>query len=265
MNDKAMSQSYGEAQVASGHRTSPHRFVREYAPHTDYDASSRYLRRGQLGMRKTHPCTLDTVAPPYSIQWGHASDFLRRGLSKGTRCQHLHLRTSQPPPRRSNPNIPKTIVTTPTMKSASVIAPATRREPIPTRPERSSLISLIEPAFSPILRYQYVFGQATCLLVMQAYTLAVLGILVSKDVLLVVRDVAAYNLGLVVRNIVYLGCRALVSVGKTRFARRLRRRLEFEIGLTILGPMANGIFLFVLWPGWWVLAAAALVGKILVG
>ncbi|KAL2761039.1 hypothetical protein ACRALDRAFT_2024903 [Sodiomyces alcalophilus JCM 7366] len=174
----------------------------------------------------------------------------------------MPLRTPPPSPRRSN--APSTIATaTPNitnMKSASVIAPSTRREPTPNRPERSNLVSLIEPAFSPILRYHHVFGQATYALVMQAYTLAVLGIFVSKDLLVV-----AYNSSSVVGKVGYVACCALARLGKTRFARRLRRKLELEVALTILGPMANTTFLFLLWPGWWVLAAIILVGKILAG
>lgn len=146
------------------------------------------------------------------------------------------------------------------MKSASVIAPPTRREPIPARPERADLASLVEPAVSSILRYQHVFGRATYALITQAYALVVLGIFVSRDILL-----AASKLRFVVGNMAYfVGC-ALARLGKTRFARRLRKRIEFEIGLTILGPIANSIFLFLLWPGWWVLAAVVLVGKLLAG
>ena len=39
-------------------------------------------------------------------------------------------------------------------------------------------------------------------------------------------------------------------------AARLRKRLYFELGLTIMGPSGNGILLVVLWPGWLVLAAS---------
>ncbi|CAK7266620.1 hypothetical protein SEPCBS57363_002182 [Sporothrix epigloea] len=39
-------------------------------------------------------------------------------------------------------------------------------------------------------------------------------------------------------------------------AARLRKRLYFELGLTIMGPSGNGVLLVVLWPGWLVLAAS---------
>lgn len=50
----------------------------------------------------------------------------------------------------------------------------------------------------------------------------------------------------------WLGRRTLSSIGTTR----LRKRIEFELYVFLVGPCANMLFLMLFWPGWLVLGVA---------
>ncbi|OAA67087.1 hypothetical protein SPI_01663 [Niveomyces insectorum RCEF 264] len=55
--------------------------------------------------------------------------------------------------------------------------------------------------------------------------------------------------------------RAARRLWACKVAQRLRRKLLFEVAVTVLGPGGNGLLLVVLWPGWLVLAAAVCTAR----
>ncbi len=120
--------------------------------------------------------------------------------------------------------------------------------------QQSNVISTIYPLVNSAVQFQALLGAAAIHLVIRTYfaatILAAASWWASKNIvwksLLLSRIIAA--------RVLFLTRRLTWTVWDSKQCRRLRKRLEFELFVLILGPSGNALLLMIFWPGWPMLA-----------
>ncbi|KAK3903391.1 hypothetical protein C8A05DRAFT_14658 [Staphylotrichum tortipilum] len=119
---------------------------------------------------------------------------------------------------------------------------------------RSDIISTIYPLVNSAVQFQQLLGSAAIHLAIRTYfaatILAAASWWASKNIVwraLLVSRVIAARLLFVTRHLTW-------TAWDSKQCRRLRKRLEFELFVLILGPSGNALLLMIFWPGWPMLA-----------
>ena len=120
--------------------------------------------------------------------------------------------------------------------------------------QRSDVISTIYPLVNSAVQFQQLLGSAALHFAIRTYFAATLLAAAlwwaSKNIvwrsLLVSRIIAA--------RVLFLTRRLTWATWDSKQCRRLRKRLEFELFVLILGPSGNALLLMIFWPGWPMLA-----------
>ncbi|KAK3306414.1 uncharacterized protein B0T15DRAFT_491964 [Chaetomium strumarium] len=120
--------------------------------------------------------------------------------------------------------------------------------------QRSDVISVLHPLVNSALQFQQLIGSAAFHLFVRTYfaasILATTSLWASKSIawrtFLASRILAAKSFALT-KRLAWAGW-------DCKRSRRLRKRLEFELFVLLLGPGGNALLLMVFWPGWLMLA-----------
>jgi hypothetical protein len=119
--------------------------------------------------------------------------------------------------------------------------------------QHSDVLSVLSPLVNTALQFQQLVGSAAFHLAVRAYfaaaATATLAIWVSWRVIwhaLVTSRLLAAHALLLLRRLIW-------AAWDSRSGRRLRKRLEYEIMVTLLGPGGNTLLLMLFWPGWFMI------------
>ncbi|KAK4233900.1 hypothetical protein C8A03DRAFT_38353 [Achaetomium macrosporum] len=120
--------------------------------------------------------------------------------------------------------------------------------------QRSDVVSTLYPLINSALQFQQLLGSAALHLVVRTYfaasILATTSLCASKSIawrtFLASRILVAKTLALTKR--------IAWAAWDCKRSRRLRKRLEFELFVLLLGPGGNALMLMLFWPGWLMLA-----------
>jgi hypothetical protein len=134
-------------------------------------------------------------------------------------------------------------------------------DPTVLRPAHLEAVSLLKPTLDSALKFQRLLSAATLFVVLRTYFVTALAVSWTA---FASRFLAVFTYN-ALRALILRTAWAIATVYKTKRVRRLRKRLEFEMGMLILGPGMNTIIIMVFWPGWWFIGGAAVVVKLLVG
>ena len=141
------------------------------------------------------------------------------------------------------------------MDKVAILAAPTSK-PSVALPQRSGLPSTLRPVLRLALRVQLVVSTVTALFFTRffaASTVTLAALLFATKVLLV----HGYALALWTGLQLAVAARGLAMMAwNSKSVRRLRKKLEYEFFVLILGPGGNALFLMIFWPGWLIAAAA---------
>ncbi|KAM0326717.1 hypothetical protein ACHAQA_006590 [Verticillium albo-atrum] len=138
-----------------------------------------------------------------------------------------------------------------------VLAPI---DPIAIRPG-SDFVSLFTRTVNLALGFQRLFSAVWISLLFRTYFLAAV---TATTTLLASRVIAVHSFTLT-KTILLSSAKGCSIVWKTKRVRRMRKQMEYDFAMVILGPGVNTLIVMVFWPGWWVLGGAAVAAKLMVG
>lgn len=146
------------------------------------------------------------------------------------------------------------------MEAVSLCGPS-RIDPVVLRPAHLEAGSLLKPTLDFALKFQRLLSAASLFFALRIHLLA--AVAVSSTVF--GSRALAMLMFRTLRTVVLQCAWAVATVYKTKKVRRMRKKLEFEMGMFILGPGVNTMIVLVFWPGWWFIVGAALAAKAIVG
>ncbi|KAH6683568.1 hypothetical protein F5X68DRAFT_233624 [Plectosphaerella plurivora] len=146
------------------------------------------------------------------------------------------------------------------METVALCGPS-RIDPVVLRPAHLEAVSLLRPTLDYALNFQRLLSAVTLFVVLRTYFVAAFA---ASWTAFVSKTVAIFTFNTLRATILWTGW-AIATVYKTKTVRRMRKRLEFEMGMLILGPGMNTIIVMVFWPGWWFIGGALVAAKMLVG
>lgn len=167
---------------------------------------------------------------------------------------HTNITPSSP----SSVNGPiRNSATTITCSTVMTLLAAPRTGPGVSLSRQTDVISTLSPIVQSALQFQQLIGSAAFHLFVRTYFAATLvattSLWATKGIvwrtIFATRLLAARTLD-VTRRLVW-------ALWDSRRGRRLRKRIEFELFVLILGPGGNALFLMLFWPGWLMLAFLA--------
>ncbi|KAK4097686.1 hypothetical protein N658DRAFT_433532 [Parathielavia hyrcaniae] len=131
---------------------------------------------------------------------------------------------------------------------------ASRTAPSVSLSQRSDVISTLYPLVTSAVQVQQLLGSAAFHLFVRTYfaasMVAALSLWASKSIawrtLLASRALAVRSL--------FLARRLTWTAWDSKTSRRIRRKLQFEFFVLLLGPGGNALLLMIFWPGWLMLA-----------
>ncbi|KAK1759026.1 hypothetical protein QBC47DRAFT_97659 [Echria macrotheca] len=138
----------------------------------------------------------------------------------------------------------------------SLLAASTTSTPSVTLHQHSNVISSLGPLVDLAVRFQRILGSVACLAAIRLYLAAgrLLQALWFASYLAAFKAILwfrflSYNTAAVTRRLLW-------AAWDSKQSRRIRRKLEFEFFVLILGP-GNALLLLLFWPGWLLVATAA--------
>lgn len=146
------------------------------------------------------------------------------------------------------------------METVTLCGPS-RIDPVVLRPAHLEAVSLLQPTLDYALKFQRLLSAASLFIVLRTYFVAAF---VASWTAFVSKTLAVFTFK-TLRTIIRQSGWAIATVYKTKTVRRMRKRLEFEMGMLILGPGMNTMIIMVFWPGWWFIGGALVAAKMLVG
>ena len=134
---------------------------------------------------------------------------------------------------------------------------ASTAEPSVVLRQRSNAIKSLDPLLNLVHRFQQLLSSTTLVLLIRTlFAARVIG-----TAFLLASRAAVLRMLLTSRILtlktVCLAKHFLWTVWDSRRTRRLRRKLQFELFIMMLGPGGNILCLILFWPGWLLLAAAS--------
>ncbi|KAK4121567.1 hypothetical protein N657DRAFT_577200 [Parathielavia appendiculata] len=131
---------------------------------------------------------------------------------------------------------------------------ASRTAPSVSLSQRSDVMSTMYPLVNSAVQFQQLLGSAAFHLFVRTYfaasVVATLSLWASKSIawrtLLASRVLAARSL--------FLAKRLAWTAWDCKRSRSIRRKLQFELFVLLLGPGGNTLLLMIFWPGWLMLA-----------
>ncbi|KAK0641966.1 hypothetical protein B0T16DRAFT_461988 [Cercophora newfieldiana] len=136
----------------------------------------------------------------------------------------------------------------------SLLAAPTSKPNVALRPS-ADVISSIGPLLNLAVWFQQILSSATLLLFFRTYLAA----RVIGAALLFGSRIAALNTLFACRLLAVrsgaMTKQCLTALWDSQRSKRLRKKLEYEFFVLILGPMGNLVCLALFWPGWVVLGA----------
>lgn len=134
-------------------------------------------------------------------------------------------------------------------------------EPAAFRAPQYGLVSVLRPSLDLALKSQRLLSAVSVFLFLKTYLMT--AIAVSSTT--IVAKYLGIGLFRLVKTLIIMTSKGVEAARKTRAARRLRKRLEFEFAMTILGPGTNTMIIFVFWPGWWLVMGFVIAVKLMAG
>jgi hypothetical protein len=131
---------------------------------------------------------------------------------------------------------------------AAILAAPTLQSGSPTR-SKPEAITLLGPALNRALQAQRLLGSISLFVCLRAYFLAS----IAAAAILFASRVLALNTFRVSAATIYICGSILCHVWQSKSAAKIRKKLEFELMVFILGP-GHSVILVLFWPGWWALA-----------
>lgn len=132
-------------------------------------------------------------------------------------------------------------------------------EPVALRAPQYELISIFQPSLYVALRLQRLLSAASLFIVLRTYFLAATTLATTA---VVAKFVAVWTFWTAKTAILGTG-KGIATVYKTKTVRRIRKKLEFEMAMLILGPGTNTMIVVVFWPGWWLVIGLAVAAKLM--
>ncbi|KAM0271636.1 hypothetical protein ACHAQH_009024 [Verticillium albo-atrum] len=125
----------------------------------------------------------------------------------------------------------------------------------------SEFVTLFTRTVNLALGFQRLLGAVWISLILRAYFVAAV---TATTTLFASRVIASRSFN-VTKTILLGSAKGCRMVWKTKRVRRIRKQMEYDFAMVILGPGVNTLIVMVFWPGWWVLGGAAVAAKLLVG